>query len=153
MADAPRFRAYLGHINGHSVLTMDRESWARLRTREGSAVFVDLDATPLARVAEKAEVVASTALRRSHVSSEIEIVRYDQKDHPTPYNIDRYTVYEDMPRHPDFGEIVAASSTSDNADLRQFLTEHVLLVKQKPGPDHWSATPPSSALTVFRSSS
>lgn len=151
MADAPRFRAYLGHIEGHSVLTMDRDSWTRVRAQEGSAVTIDLSATPVARVAQEAEIVAATALRRSAVSSEIEIVRYDERDYPTPYNIDRYTVYEDMPSHSSFSQIVAAASTSDNPNLRQFLAEHVLLVKQQPGPDHWSEAPPASVVTVFRS--
>ena len=111
---------------------------------------IDLNATPMARVASEAEIIAATALKRSAVSSEIEIVRFDEKDYPTPYNIDRYTVYEDMPSHSSFKQIVAAASTSDNSNLRQFLAEHVLLVKQQPGPDHWSSEPPSSALTVFR---
>ena len=89
--------------------------------------------------------------RRSAVSSEIEIVRYDGQDYPTPYNVDRYTVYEDMSSHQSFSEIVSGGSTSDNANLRRFLDERVFLVRQDHGPDHWMSDPPSSSTTIFRS--
>lgn len=79
-------------------------------------------------------------------------LRFDSSDEPTPYNIDRYTVYVDMPSHQSFGEIVTHGSRSDNANLRQYMGQRVFIVKQDPGPDHWMAEPPSSATTLFKSS-
>ena len=151
MAKAPRFHAYFGRVEGRSVLTMKRETWNQFKVHEGEPVQIDLGVTPLHGVARDASVVAATGRRSSEVSSEIEIVRYDLADDPTPYNVDRYTVYVDMASHQSFGEIVSGGSTSDNANLRQYLGQHVFIVKQDPGPDHWMAEPPSSTTTVFKS--
>lgn len=151
MAHAPRFFAYLKRVEGRSVLTMERRVWDRFKVQEGEPVQIDLQMTPLRGVESDASVVAATARQFSSISSEIEIVRYDQADAPTPYNVDRYTVYKDMPSHERFDEIVTGGSTSDNANLREYLAEHVFVVKQDPGPDHWMPDPPSSATTIFRS--
>ena len=129
---------------------MGRSEWDELKVRAGERVEIDLRLTPIHGVARDASVVAATAQRYSAVSSEIEIIRYDQADAPTPYNQDLYTVYEDMPSHQSFAEIVTRASTSDNANLRQFCAENVFFVKQKPGPDHWMSEPPSSNTTIFR---
>lgn len=40
------------------------------------------------------------------------------------------------------------ASTSDNANMRGFLAEHVFLVKEKPGPDHWLPDLPVEIVTV-----
>lgn len=130
---------------------MGRETWEQFQVNEGVPVNIDLDRTPLSGVAHDASVIAARARRSSDLSSEIEIVRYDPDDEPTPYNTDRYTVYEDMPSHQSFKDIVAGGSTADNENLRRYCRENVFLVKQDPGPDHWVATPPSSRTTVFRS--
>ena len=131
---------------------MNRATWTRFRIQEGNPVQIDLELTPLRGVARDASVIAATARRSSSASCEIEIVRYDAADEPTPYNIDRYTVYEQMPSHQSFNAIIEGGSTADNANLRSYLLENVFIVKQHPGPDHWMASPPSSSLSVFRSS-
>lgn len=150
MTQAPRFHAYFGRIEDRSVLTMARDDWEGFRVQEGTPVQLDLELTPLRGVARDASVVAATAQRSSSASCEIEIVRYDQQDEPTPYNIDRYTVHENMPSHQSFDDIVAGGSTEDNANLRQYMADHVFIVKQDAGPDHWLSEPPSSATTIFR---
>lgn len=151
-ATAPRFHAYFGRVEGRSVLTMERATWDRLKVHEGHPVDIDLELTPLRGVVRDASVVAATAQRSSAVSSEIEIVRHDPADAPTPYNVDRYTVWEDMASHQSFAEIVRGASTADNANLRAYMAENVFLVQQDPGPDHWLPHPPSSVTTTFTSS-
>ena len=51
--------------------------------------------------------------------------------------MDRYLVWERMPDHRHLFTMVNAASTSDNANLRGFLADHVFLVKEGPGFDHW----------------
>jgi hypothetical protein len=129
---------------------MARETWEGFRVHEDKPVTIDLELTPLSGVARDASVIAAMARRSSMVSSEIAVVRYDAKDDPTPLNVDRYTVFEDITSHQSFEAIVAGGSTHDNENLREYCRENVFIVKQDPGPDHWLRGLPSSATTVFR---
>ena len=151
MAQAPRFQAFFSRVEDRQVLTMPRRTWEQFKVREGSPVEIALEQTPLRGVAREATVVAARATRSSTASAEIEIVRYDPNDAPTPYNLDRYVVWEHMPSHQSFDRIIGGGATRDDTILRDYLDENVFLVKQDPGDDHWSSDPPSSAMTIFRS--
>ena len=70
---------------------------------------------------------------------EIEIFRYDEKD-PKPVNKDTYSLHYDL--FQTFGEnkiqsIVENSSTSYDNNLINSINNNILLVKNKPGDDHW----------------
>lgn len=148
---APRFHAYLERVENRSVLIMPRAEWAQIRPMEGTPVPVDITDTPMAAVAQRASVVATVAVQFSS-SPEIHIYRYDQRDAPTPYNLDRYSVWENLPSSRSYEQIVAAASTNDDENLRSFMRDNVFLVKQSPGPEHWLLALPSSVVAVFNSS-
>ena len=78
----------------------------------------------------------------------IKIYRRDPKD-ALPINVDRYLVWERVPDHRDFLAMVNSASTSDNANMRGFLADHVFMVKDKPGPDHWLAEVPAEIAAVI----
>lgn len=151
MADAPRFHAYFEKIEERSVFTMSRKSWEKAQSQRGESLELDITATPLRRVASEASILAARAIGSSSSPSEIEIFRFDPKDGPTPINVDRYTVFEDMLSHRSFNEIVTGGSTTFNENLKQYLAENVFIVKQDPGDDHWLPELPASVHTVFRS--
>lgn len=46
--------------------------------------------------------------------------------------------------------MVNSASTSDNANMRGFLRDHVFMVKEPPGTDHWLAELPSSVVAVVK---
>lgn len=44
--------------------------------------------------------------------------------------------------------MVNIASTSDNSNMRGFLADHVFLVKEKAGPDHWQPDLPVEIVAV-----
>ena len=148
-ADAPLFRAYWGRVEGRSILTMSRTDWNALEIAMDQPVQLDVQQTPMARVASESSVVLSLGQQYSDATAEIVIVRYDERDQPTPYNQDKYTVWTDVLRHPSVQSMISRASTEANENFRQFTAESVFIVKQDPGADHWLPTLPGSATTVI----
>ena len=132
---------------------MSRVAWKELKLHEDKPVLIDVSQTPMSGVARDALVVAAVAQRASTATARISIYRYDPEDAPTPYNVDHYEVWEDLPSFHDYEEIVSAASTRDDDNLRGFMQGNVFIVKEKPGKDHWLSQPELPALirTVVRS--
>src|SRR5438876_5790206 len=151
MADAPRFRAYWEHLWGRSVLTMARSDWSALCGTLGKPVQISVDQAPMAGIAHRAAVVQTLAEQSSAATGQVTIVRFDEKDSPTPYNLDKYTVWTDVLAHPSLQSIISGASTELNENFRRFAGETVFLIKQDPGPDHWLPRFPGSATAVVRS--
>jgi len=102
----------------------------------GEAMAVDVDKTPVAAVARDAAVVAAMAEQRSTSGTEVVIYRYDEKDKPKPYNVDRYSVLEDLGARADLHQLINAASTEDNENFRSYVGKNIFLVKRDPGPGH-----------------
>ena len=149
---APRFHAWFERLEGRSVLLMLRGEWDRLKVHTFQPVRIAIAATPIARLAEQGSVAAVIAQRRSEYEVVVSVYRDDPKD-PSPINVDRYTVWERLPFDQDFQRMVSDASTSDNANLRGFMDDHVFMVKDPPGPDHWLSHLPASVVAVIRSTS
>jgi hypothetical protein len=151
MADAPRFRAYWEHLWGRSVLTMARSEWSALCGSFGAPVEISVDQTPMFGIAHRAAIVQTLAEQHSQATGQVTIVRFDAKDAPTPYNLDKYTVWTDVLAHPSLQSIISGASTELNDNFRRFAAETVFLIKQDRGPDHWLPRFPGSATTIIRS--
>ena len=143
---APKFHAYLTRIEGRSVLLMSRVEWQQLKLQEDKPVLMDVSQTPMSGVARDASVVAAVAQRSSSATAKITIYRHDPEDAPTPYNVDNYLVWENLPIHRNYEDMVLAASTQDDANLRGFLRENVFIVKEDRGKDHWLSYPELPAL-------
>jgi hypothetical protein len=147
--EAPRFQAFLHRVEGgRPVLRMTRVAWEAIRGRDGLPVEIDVKQTPLGQVG--AQVAA--AIARPHASgiSRIEVYRFDPKDAPTPYNLDRYLVLENIAGRWDLEAIGNSASTEDNQNLRDYLRRYVFLVKEDAGPDHWLPELPATVLSIIR---
>ncbi len=146
--EAPNFQAFLSRVEGRSVLRWARTDWQAIMGRAGSPVAIDLNQTPLGRVACQ----AVAAIARPHVpgTSRIEIYRYDAKDQLTPINKDTYLVIEDASGWWDLATIVVSASTEDNTNLRDYLKHYVFLVKEDRGPDHWLSGLPPWVVSIIR---
>jgi len=55
----------------------------------------------------------------------------------------------DLGSHSDFGTWVVAASTQNNANLRRYLDENAILIKEAPGDDHHAAVLPSTVSAVL----
>ena len=148
-ADAPRFRAYWNRVEGRSVFTMSRQDWEAIGPQLGAPVQLDVTRTPLNRVASNASVVAAVAHQYSAASAQITICRYDERDQPTPYNVDKYHVWLDLPSHQSFDQMIEGASTERNANFDQFMTDSVFIVGQKPNADHWLSEVPEKVRAVI----
>jgi hypothetical protein len=145
-----RFHAYFEHVQDRSVLTMPRQEWLNLWTHSGSAVQLDVTRTPMNMVAQSASVIAAVAVRWATSVNEIHIYRYDPADEPTPVNLDKYSVWEDLTAHQEFPHMVAAASAQNSPELQAYLRDNVFIVKATPGGDHWLPSVPASALAVMK---
>jgi hypothetical protein len=149
-ADAPRFRAYWERLEDRSVLTMSRSDWSALSATTGTPVQISVAQTPMAGLASRASVVRALAQQSSSATGEVAIIRHDVKDAPTPYNVDKYTVWTDVLAHPSLQGMISGASTELNDNFRQFAADTVFLIKQDPGPDHWLPSLPGSATTIVQ---
>ena len=148
-----RFQALLHRVEGRPIVWMPRSDWSAFQGEFGTPVEIDVSGTPLAGVSSKASVVAAIATPSSGLTAQIDLYRYDPKDHPTPINKDTYVVHQDILGRPDYTDLVRRSSTTDDENLRGFLRENVALVKAAPGPDHWLPEVPTLIPTLAQSSS
>ena len=115
---------------------MRRSEWAKVRPTAPGPVLLDIRKTPMSRVAENAGVIALTAQQASSGDFQLDLYRRDPKD-PSPYNVDTFSLWENLPGRPDFNEIVSAASTDCDQNMLDFLEENVLIVPRAPGAYHW----------------
>jgi hypothetical protein len=130
---------------------MARSDWSALCGAFDTPVEISVAQTPMAGVASRASVVRTLVQQSSSAAGQVTIIRFDEKDVPTPYNLDKYTVWTNVLAHPSLRDMISGASTELNSNFRQFATETVFLVKQDPGPDHWLPSLPGSATTIVRS--
>jgi len=145
--NAPRFWAHFQRVEGRPMFLMLRSQWEAVKALAGQQVPIEISNTPMARLATRADLAATVAERKSDYEAMITIYRRNPND-ALPINVDRYLVWERVPDHRDFSAMVNTASTSDNANMRGFLADHVFLVKEKPGPDHWLAEVPVEIVAV-----
>ena len=144
---APRFWAHFQRLEGRPMFLMLRSQWEAVKALAGQRVPIEISRTPMARLATEAELAAAVAERKSDYEAMITVYRRDPKD-PMPINVDRYLVWERIPNHRDFLAMVNTASTSDNVNMRGFLADHIFLVKEKAGPDHWLPELPVEIVAV-----
>jgi len=132
---------------------MAREEWNRFQVRRDATVLVDVTKTPMVRVVDDATVVATAARQFSDATAEVTIYRDDPADAPKHINADTYTAWLDLSSHQSFGQMLTAASTRDNGNLRDFLHNNVLLLKEPPGAGHHAVDlPPTVQMALKRSS-
>jgi len=124
-------------IFGKSVVIFDREGWHRMILPNGELTRVGEVPEPFTGITQTASIVAITACGFGNPNPQIELVRFDAKDRPYVYNIDRYTVIQTLNLHPRYQEILSAAGVQENAELSNFLRNNILVI----GPDrpdyHW----------------
>ncbi len=153
MADAPRLEAYLQYALDRPVLHMRRRDWASITTTSTGTVLVDVLRTPLAQVASDASVVATYAHRYGPSEVRVGLIRLDLNDAPDIYNTDKYEVWEDLTNHPRFTNLIAAASTRDNQNLRNYLDETVFFTKLLPDSEHRRPDLPATVRILMQQAS
>jgi hypothetical protein len=151
LRQAPRFQAWFSHLEGREVMVMSRHDWEQAnQLREGEMASINLSATPIANVGRGSRIEAAVVVRKSPVEVVVEVYRYDAVDMPLPINLDRYRVWERLPPHRNFAEMVNAASTEDNANMRGFLDDHVFFIKDVVRDGHHLAVLPDHVKALAR---
>ena len=127
--DAPRLRAFLERQTGSRMLRMERTEWDGMRPSGGGEAIINLAMTPLSEVTERVEKVVATAEEVSSSGVVVRVYREDLND-PKPYNVDTYSVWEDLPGRSDFYDLIARSSTGYDDFMRSELDNHVYFVRR-----------------------
>lgn len=150
MTDAPRFKFYWEKVEDTSVLIMKRNDWDTVIGNPISPIIFEVNSTPLSGITHISSVAASVAHQYGPENANIEIYRYDDKDTPYIINQDTYNVWTDLSSHPNLQDMIAKASTSYNDSFKEYIEENVFIVKNKPGPDHWLTTIPSSVSVIMK---
>jgi len=77
-------------------------------------------------------VIACLASQYSVDTARIEVWRYDEKDPPRPYNLQKYLVLENFTRRVNLPMFAERASTKDSPNLRKHLRERRRLEKLAP---------------------
>ena len=148
-ASAPRLQAYLRGSQDQSVIAMSRSSWDELGVSSTNLVRIDVRDTPVVRVEQDAALLAVVAQKFGSSDARVSVYRYDERDYPTPVNVDHYLVWLNLGNHENISDMILAASTSDDPNLRRYLNQNVFWVKEEPGEDHWLPELPASVRPVL----
>ena len=138
MRNLEAIRYALGRVSDKSVVVFSRKQWERLISDTGEPTKINEAPEPLSRVMHQAIIVTVTASGIVNPSPGIDFVRYDIKDAPCVYNIDHYTVIENISIHEQYTRIFSMARVDDDEMLRAILRENVFIIGPERLSNHWS---------------
>lgn len=128
---------------------MKRSCWQRLRQQDGNLIPLDLEKTPLNKIGLDTHVEAAV-IRQATERVKITIYRKDPKDAPTEINTDNYSVHEGLPSNLDVNEMIETASTAPDPNFWRYVEDHIFIVKDNPGNDHWLETLPRNVAVLIQ---
>ena len=153
--NAPRFHTLWQHIRGDKrIFAIRRADWDSLQIAGSSneklvkLEFEQFEPLPIHRVKVGNDLIGYTALATNSKVT-VKIYRRDPKDEPTPINVDTYTVWKGLPPYLDVPNMIIAGDTAANENFWHYANDHVFLVKEAPGDDHWLEELPSEVYALF----
>jgi hypothetical protein len=153
--NAPRFHALWQHTTRKRIFAIKREDWNALQVTPGTKnqlVKLNLEqisSLPLGSLVDEGDLLTSTAID-SGKKVIIKIYRNDPKDDPTPVNVDTYTVWIGLPSlQLNIPQMIVSASTAADENFSHYALDHVFLVKEKPGKDHWLKDLPSEVYVLL----
>lgn len=148
--DLPRCQAGVASIAGRRVFAMTRAEWARLRGHEGKLVAIELERVPPGSLAESASVIACLAAECPIQAARIEVWRHSAKASPSPTNVQKYLVLEDLTRQLNVPMFAERAATEDSPKLRKHLRQHVFIVNAHPDKARWQMKARAPERIVFK---
>ena len=133
-AKAPKLEAFLEHLK---IVASPRDDWKSFSVGSTGLVPIDALVTPIASIVHQLPRVAVVARRNGPADAKVSVYRFDPVDEE-PWNADHYSVWLDLRSHVDFPSLVNRLSTSDDANMAEYLLERVHWQKDVRDPnDHW----------------
>lgn len=137
MDNVERIKFALQHHMDKSIAEFSKGDWERLILSSGEPTKLEEVPYPLSSVMTDAKVVAVTASGIINPDPGIDIVRYDAQDAPHVYNIDHYSVVENLPNHADYSKVLSTANVKETDELNKILKEKVFVVGPRQSSDHW----------------
>ena len=113
-------------------------------------VAIELERVPPGSVAESASVIACLAAECPIQAARIEVWRYSEQASPSPTNVHKYLVLEDLTRQLNVPMFAERAATQDLPKLRKHLREHVFIVKAQPDKARWQMKARALERIVFK---
>lgn len=134
-----------------SVHWISRSDWEPLVRSDGQPTIVE-SCFLLASVSKDVQVVIAAASGIINNDPGMDIVRLDLPDTPRIYNVDHYTVIEDLVSHPSFGDVVRVAGLEPVKELCTEVAQYVYLVSPDKSQPHQFEVIPEHIRTTRRQS-
>jgi len=135
----PRLCAWLGgKLFDNKPLIMAQETWNSLKSGINTMFEIDIFQTPICNLKISSIVIGCIVRKITEFEYKVKVYRFDTKDNP-PYNVDTYSLIERFDLDPNFPSYVNRASTNDDTNMRNFITETVMLFNIGPDEDHHSS--------------
>lgn len=150
--NAPRFHTLWESREDRRIFIFKKADWRRLSLEDGDVVLLDLNEMnhfPLRAMSLEPDFLAAVAERKAG-AVQISVYRQDLED-PQPINVDFYEVWVSPPRdvHIKIDEMVETADTDYNLNFQRYLQDHVFIVKNDAGDDHWLEELPQNVLVLI----
>jgi hypothetical protein len=132
-----RIKYALEHIEGRSVVAIKAGSWRELVVESGDPTKLIKTPKALGGLMNMAAQVITVGSGIINPDPGIDVVRHDPRDAPYVYNIDHYTVIENLPLHPQYHRVLEVAAVEENNELNSVLAQHVYVVGPYRRGDHW----------------
>ena len=119
MEDEGRLQFSLEHVTHNSVFIVERTDWEQLIDISGEPVKLASIPSPITGLVSMASHVMAAGSGIYNSSPGIDVVRHDLADEPYIYNIDHYTVLENLLSTPLYQEAIKVARIEETEELNQ----------------------------------
>jgi hypothetical protein len=137
MKNKDRFQYALEHITDKSVFIVKRIEWERIIDENGEPVKLANVPQPISSLVTMAAQVMTAGSGIYNPSPGIDVVRSDPKDKPYIYNIDHYTVFENIISAPLYQEALKVAQIEETEALNEYIKSHIFVVGPFREDNHW----------------
>ena len=124
-----RIRYVIEKSQNKGVQIYSRNEWERSIFEDGEITKLSEIPEPLKGIVQKkVEVILVIGSGYSNPDPGIDLIRRHEKDFPSIYTVDHYTVIQTPWAHPAFGEILKKAGVEESEELNKYLKDYVFLV-------------------------
>jgi hypothetical protein len=124
-------------VEDKSVAVFSRKEWEELIPESGEITKLTRIPSPISGLTRQASEVVVVASGMSNIDPGIDVIRKDPKDDPFVYNVDHYTIIQNICLHPAYGEILLKAGVKESPELNEYLKENVFIVGPEKRSNHW----------------
>jgi hypothetical protein len=120
----------------------------KLLSSRSSSTLARQVGSPFAEVTNSESFIAAVAEREDEARVRVSVYRTDQSD-PQPIIVDEYVILERFPASLDVWGLIQSATTDPGPNFIRYRDDHVFLVKEQPGDQHWLDTLPGTVTALL----